>query len=217
MTVELPVDGRWSAERATAWAEAQPWRCGCNFLPSSAVNVLEMWHGHSFDPPTIERELGWAAGIGLNAVRTNLPFVVWQHDRDGLLGRIETFLEIAEARGIATVLCLFDDCGFGGEEPVFGPQPDPIPGVHNSRAVAGPGRAVVMDRGSWPALERYVTDVIASFRDDPRLLFWDLYNEPGNGMVFTAGGLFDVAAELEAHSHALMLQAFRWARSPPSP
>jgi hypothetical protein len=213
MTVELDAGGRWSAERAAAWAKAQPWRCGCNFLPSSAVNFLEMWHGQSFDPVTIERELGWAAGIGLNAVRTNLPFLVWRHDRAGLLARIERFLEIADAQGIATVLCLFDDCGFGGEEPVFGPQPDPIPGVHNSRAVASPGRALVMDRDSWPEFERYVRDVIESFREDPRVLFWDLYNEPGNGMVFTPDGLLDVAAELEAHSHALMLQTFRWARS----
>jgi hypothetical protein len=140
MTIEFDAGERWSAERAAAWANAQTCRCGCNVLPSSVVSFLEMWHGLSFNPATIERDLGWAAGIGLNAVRTSLPFVVWRHDRAGLLARNEQFFGITDALGIATVLGLFDDCGCGGEDAVFGPQPDPIPGVHNGRAVASPGR-----------------------------------------------------------------------------
>lgn len=212
MNVELVARDRWSVDRAHQWAQARPWHCGCNFLPSSAVNFLEMWHGPSFDRATIRRELGWAAELGLNALRTNLPFLVWRHDRDGLLARIEDFLDIANGHGLATVLCLFDDCGFSGEEPVFGAQPDPIPGVHNSRAVASPGRNLVMDRTVWPELEHYVTDVIERFKNDPRILFWDLYNEPGNGMVFTADGLGDISEALEPHSHALMLESFGWTR-----
>ncbi len=213
MDAQLLACGQWPAERTRAWAEHRPWYCGCNFLPSTAVNFVEMWYGPSFDPETIERELGWAAEIGLNAVRTNLPFVVWRHDRDGLMARLERFLALADALGMTTVLCPFDDCGFGGEEPVFRPQPDPLPGVHNSRAVASPGRAMVMDRSGWPALEDYLSDVIGSFARDPRVLFWDLYNEPGNGMVFSADGLADVSEELEADSHALMLETFAWARA----
>ena len=52
-------DGRWSRERAAAWARGQPWIIGCNFVPSTAVNQLEMWQAGTFDLPTIERELGW--------------------------------------------------------------------------------------------------------------------------------------------------------------
>lgn len=212
MTTGSLAKGQWPPECAREWAAAQPWRCGCNFLPSSAVNFLEMWHGDTFDPVTIERELGWAAEIGLNAVRTNLPYLVWSHDRDGLIARIDAFLGIAADRGLATMLCPFDDCAFGGAEPVYGPQPEPIPGIHNSRAVASPGRATVMNRAAWPDLERYLCDVIAAFAHDTRVFVWDLYNEPGNGMVFADGGLGDVAAPLEAHSHALMRAAFEWAR-----
>lgn len=203
---------RWSIARARAWHAARPWVCGVNFLPSSAVNFIEMWHPDTFDMPTIERELRWAAEIGFNAIRVNLPFVGWQSDRDGLLDRLDRVMGVAAALGIDTVPCLFDDCGFGGAEPVWGPQPDPVPGVHNSRAVASPGRRAVLDASLRPALEAYVRDVLGGFRSDPRVLFWDLYNEPGNRMVFGPSGYTQFGEELERHALSLMEQSFAWAR-----
>jgi hypothetical protein len=58
-----PVDdgpGRWTVERAEAWQKAQPWLVGCNYMPSTAINQLEMFQADSFDPETIDRELGYA-------------------------------------------------------------------------------------------------------------------------------------------------------------
>lgn len=203
---------RWSRKDAKAWRSARPWTCGFNFLPSTAVNFLEMWQAETFDRDTIARELGWAAGIGFNAVRVNLPFAVWAQDRDGLLERLDWTMGLAASLGIATVPCLFDDCGFGGAEPAAGPQPAPVPGVHNSRAVASPGRAAVMDPGTWPRLEAYLRDVVARFRDDRRILAWDLYNEPGNRMIFTADGFGEHDPALDGHSRRLMEASFGWAR-----
>lgn len=213
MTMTADDTDRWSASDAKAWWARQDWPCGCNFLPSSAVNYLEMWQRDSFDRATIERELGWAAKIGYNAVRTNPHFLAWTHDRDGLLERIDWFLGVADTLGLTTVPCLFDDCGFGGQEPVYGPQPDPVPDVHNSRAVASPGREAVMDRRLWPAFERYVRDVTRAFRADRRILFWDIYNEPGNRMEFGPRGFSSFAGDLEPHALALMEAAFGWARA----
>ncbi|NNU81468.1 1,4-beta-xylanase [Halovulum dunhuangense] len=204
---------RWSEEDAKAWWASTPWICGFNFLPSTAVNFLEMWHRDSFDRATIERELGWAAEIGYNACRVNLHFLVWKHDRDGLIGRLDWFLDTATRLGIRTVPCLFDDCGFGGAEPVYGPQPDPLPGVHNGRAVASPGRATVMDRNSWPALEAYARDIVRSFGHDRRVLFWDIYNEPGNRMQFSGGGFSLYTDALVPHSRDLMEASFAWVRA----
>jgi hypothetical protein len=195
------------------WAEPRPWICGFNFLPSSAVNFLEMWHRDTFDARGIERELGWAAQIGFNAIRINLHYLVWRHDRGGLLERLDRVMAIAARNGIDTVPCLFDDCGFGGFEPEYGPQPDPVPGVHNSRAVASPGRATVMDRAAWGGLESYLRDVVRSFRDDHRVLFWDLYNEPGNRMIFGRDGYREYDPALANHSLDLMRAGFAWARA----
>lgn len=52
--------GQWTPEKAWAWYLQQPWLVGCNFLPSTAVNDVEMWQKESFDPQTIDRELGWS-------------------------------------------------------------------------------------------------------------------------------------------------------------
>nr|WP_321456600.1 1,4-beta-xylanase [uncultured Cohaesibacter sp.] len=205
---------QWSKELATTWWQNRDWICGFNYLPSSSVNFLEMWMAETFDEATIIRELGWANAIGFNSVRVNLHSLIWQHDRSGLVARFDRFLTIARSCGLSVMPVLFDDCGFGGAEPVYGPQPSPLPGIHNSRAVASPGRATVMDRSKWPVLEHYVKDLVASFAEDPRILMWDLYNEPGNRMIFTPDGSFgEYDAALSEYSADLMAQSFEWARS----
>jgi hypothetical protein len=204
---------RWSIERAAAWYARQPWICGFNYLPRTAVNWTELWQAESFDLPTIEQELDWARDIGFNALRTNLQYLVWRADAAGLRARLDRFLGAAAQRGMRTLLCLFDDCAFSGREPHLGRQDDPVPGVHNGGAAASPGREVVRDRSAWPGLERYVRDLVGHFRDDARLLGWDLYNEPGNEMVFTRRPEPHPGGPLIDHSIALAEAAFAWARA----
>ncbi len=55
------IDRQWSESEAKEWYEQEPWLVGCNFLPSTACNQFEMWQAETFDPVTIERELGWAS------------------------------------------------------------------------------------------------------------------------------------------------------------
>ncbi len=50
---------RWTEAQAKTWSAHQPWVTGANFLPSNAINQLEMWQAETFDPKTIDRELGW--------------------------------------------------------------------------------------------------------------------------------------------------------------
>jgi hypothetical protein len=130
---------QWSREQAQAWYQQKGWLCGFNYLPSTAVNWTDIWQEETFDAETIDRELGWAADAGYNTLRINLPFIVWEHDRDGLMARIDRFLTIADGHGFSTMLTLMDDCGFSGDEPYLGPQKPPVPGKHNSQAAASPG------------------------------------------------------------------------------
>jgi hypothetical protein len=189
----------WSKEQANDWYAGQPWLVGCNFLPSTAINQLEMWQAETFDPDTIDRELGWAASIGFNTVRVYLHDLAWQADAAGFKQRIDRFLGIAASRGIHPMLVIFDDCW--NPDPRIGPQPAPEPGVHNSGWVQSPGRAVVrLGRSAWARLEQYVRDSISTFARDERILLWDLYNEPGN----VGSG---------ERSLPLLQAAFEWARS----
>jgi hypothetical protein len=204
--------GRWSCERAQAWGQGRPWLCGFNFLPSTSVNFLEMWRADSFDPATIDRELGWAADIGFNALRTNLHYLDWRHDPAGLVARVDQFLDIAAGHGLVSMICLFDDCEFSGEPGEWGSQQGPRPGIHNGRAIGSPGRRLVGDREIWPSLRDYVQDVLRAFGRDPRVAVWDLYNEPGNRMILEDGRQREHDLALEDASEALMRATFGWAR-----
>lgn len=177
-----PTAGRWTPERAWTWHRSQPWLVGCNFLPSTAVNDVEMWRTETFDAPTVDRELGWARDLGFNTVRVFLNFVVWREDAPGLRRRFAEFLKIADRHGLSVMPILFDDCNFAGRVATAGPQPAPVPGVHNSQWVSSPPLAMVTDRAAWPALEAYTKDLVGAFAQDRRIVVWDLYNEPGNGM-----------------------------------
>lgn len=189
---------RWPASKANAWYDRQPWLVGVNFIPSTAINQLEMWQSDTFDPETIDRELGWAADLGMNVVRVYLHDLAWEQEPEAFKARVDKFLGIAWSHGIKTSLVLFDDVW--NPEPVAGTQPGPVPGVHNSGWVQSPANREVNDTSYWPRLERYVTDVISHFGDDHRVLYWDLYNEPGN--------------EGQGSKSLPLLEAtFRWARA----
>ena len=158
---------RWSNEKANEWYAAQPWLVGCNFIPSTAINQLEMWQADTFDAATIDRELMWAAGLGFNTVRVYLHDLAWETDAAGFKKRVDQFLDIADKYRIRSVFVLFDDCW--NANPKIGKQPEPQPGVHNSGWLQSPGRDVVNLPESWPRLEKYLKDVVGTFANDKRV------------------------------------------------
>lgn len=167
---------RWDATRASRWAAQSGWLVGCNFTPSTASNQLELWQADTFDPSTIDRELGWAADLGMNSVRLFLHDLLWVVDGPAFLDRVDRVLDLAAGHGISVLPVLFD--GIWDPEPRPGPQRAPRPGVHNSTWVQGPGAAVLADRSRWASLRRYVDAVLERFGSDPRVVAWDLFNEP---------------------------------------
>lgn len=196
-----PVPGRWPAEKANAWHDGQPWPIGCNYIPSTAINQIEMWQADTFDPETIDRELGLAESIGFNTVRVFSHDLVWEAGPDGFKQRAGEFLDLCEKHGIRVIFTFFTNGCYGFEgEARLGKQPEPVPGVHNSGWVQTPGVASVNDPAMWGRLEEYVKDVITAFGDDKRILVWDLYNEPGN----TKKG---------CQSLPLLRAVFEWARA----
>ena len=89
-----------------------------------------MWQAETFDPVTIDKELGYAESIGYKVIRVFLHNLVWEQDQEGFKYRIDQFLTIADKHGIKTMFAMFDDCW--NSDPKLGIQPAPIPGVHNS-------------------------------------------------------------------------------------
>ena len=169
--------GIWSPEKANAWYAKHKWINGSDFIPSTAINQLEMWQADTFDPETIDRELSYAEGIGFNAMRVFLHSVAWKEDPKGFKERVNKYMTIADKHHIQTIFVFFDDCWNATPKP--GKQPDPKPGIHNSGWMQDPGRPLTKP-ADFLELKAYVDDILTTFKHDNRVLLWDLYNEPGN-------------------------------------
>ncbi|WP_445730910.1 cellulase family glycosylhydrolase [Mariniflexile sp.] len=191
------VAKKWPLEKAKTWYGMHDWIIGANFNPSTAINQLEMWQADTFDPETIDRELGYAEGIGFNTMRVYLHSLAYKADPKGFKTRVDRYLEIADKHGIKTIFVIFDDVW--GKTPKIGKQPEPKPGIHNSGWVQDPGDPASKELKNFPELEMYVKDIINTFKNDNRVLMWDLYNEPGNSGKFSA-------------SVPLLEKVFIWAR-----
>ncbi|HEV3225068.1 MAG TPA: glycoside hydrolase family 2 TIM barrel-domain containing protein [Puia sp.] len=187
----------WTKAAAGQWYTRQGWLRGCDFIPSNAVNQLEMWQSETFDTARISIELGYAQSIGLNCMRVFLHHLAWQQDPGGFKKRMDQYLTIAQGKNIKTIFVFFDDCW--NESYYAGTQPAPKPGIHNSGWLRDPGKLLYDDSTLMHVLETYVKDVLKTFENDPRILLWDLYNEPGN-------------SNYRNKSMVLLKNVFRWSR-----
>jgi hypothetical protein len=198
-----PMPGRtppghvWTKEKANTWYTTKGWLRGSDFIPSTAINQLEMWQQSTFDPATIDRELGYAQSIGLNCMRVFLHHLAWQQDPEGFKQRVAQYLDIADKHHITTMFVFFDDCW--NESYHAGTQPAPKTGIHNSGWLRDPGKRYYDEPLLIDTLQQYVTDVLTTFRHDKRILLWDLYNEPGN-------------SDYAEKSLPLLDKAFTWGR-----
>lgn len=204
-TPPVPTTARWSRERALAWQDEVGWLVGCNFMPSTCGNQLEMFQADTYDREAIDRELGWAAGLGMNSIRLFLHHLLPEVLK--FWGRLDEVLDIAHGHGIGAMLVLFDGCW----NPVsrLGAQPEPRPGVHNSMWLQSPGAELLSDARRWPELRAYVEAVLDRHREDPRVHCWDLFNEPNQ-----AEANFPATATRQKYRLAteLLSRTFDWAQ-----
>lgn len=188
---------KWSIKKAENWYAQNNWMVGANFIPSTAINQLEMWQADTFDPGTIDKELGYAQSIGMNTMRVYLHSLVYKDNPESFKNRLKTYLKIADKHSIKTIFVIFDDVW--DKNPKMGLQPSPKPGVHNSGWVQDPGDPASKEEKNFPELKIYVQDIIKTFSKDDRVVMWDLYNEPGNSEKLNT-------------SMNLLTKVFEWAR-----
>lgn len=200
--------GQWPVERANAWYQAQGWLVGTNFITSNAINQIEMFAPGTYDARRIDSELGACRLLGFNTVRVFLHDLLWAQDRAGFQSRLAQFVGIAARQGIKPLFVFFDSCW--DPHPQVGAQRAPAPGVHNSGWVQSPGAQRIDDARYRPVLRDYVVGVMSQFRNDNRVLGWDLWNEPDNpAKQYRKTERKD---KIDAVG-ALLPQVFGWARS----
>lgn len=66
-----------------------------------------------------------------------------------------------------------------------------------------PSASVLIDPSKWGPLQTYITDIIGTYANDQRILGWDLWNEPDNGLN---------SNEIN-YLNQLFPKVFEWARS----
>ncbi|HYW50445.1 MAG TPA: hypothetical protein VE861_07560, partial [Gemmatimonadaceae bacterium] len=200
---------QWTPDRAKAWYDSLGWVAGANYVPSTASNQLEMWQAATWDPATIDRELGWAQQLGMNTMRVYLHDLLWRQDSTGFLRRMDEFLTIASRRGIRPIFVLFD--AVWDPFPKLGKQREPYPFLHNSAWVQSPGVVILTDTARHDALRPYVQGVVRRFARDRRVLAWDVFNEPDN--INRSAYFVYEPRNKEAYALPLMRKAFGWARA----
>ena len=121
--------------------------------------------------------------FGINTLRVYLHNINHEAEKDRFLANLDKFLEICQRHGIRPGLTFFDDChrheGIELDKPT-----EPIKGYHNGRWAACP-----QDRDrkpeNLPKLQAYVQDVIRAHARDPRVLWWEVFNEPNMQSEFS--------------------------------
>jgi hypothetical protein len=83
---------------------------------------------------------------------------------------LESFLQISARHNIGIMFVLLDSCW--NAYPALGPQPAPVPYIHNSQWVQAPGYIIVNDAVSFMTIKPYVTGVLKHFKNDSRVIAW---------------------------------------------
>jgi len=155
---------------------------GSNYTPAYAVNAVQMWH--DFRPDVVDRELAAARRwLGLTSLRVYLHNLVYEAEKEQFLARIEQFLATCHKHGIRPGFVFFDDCW--NHKGVTLDSPPPVPGRHNGRWAACPQDDQRTDE-HLPRLKAYIQDVVRPHRADPRVLWWEVFNEPKMKAAFSA-------------------------------
>jgi len=168
------------AEPAGRYQADWRWVHGAVFVPTSAVNEAQQWD--EYDPVINDRELHYASIYGINCVRVYLHYFVYWKNPTALLKSLEDFLTRADKYGIKVEFVFFDDCWNEPSPDLLKADyhyPNPVFGVHNSRWLLSPGHDILSHYAEHrDRLKSYVQDIVKAHLNDPRIAFWETYNEP---------------------------------------
>lgn len=152
-------------------------RKGAVYLPQKDWNAYQMWA--DYRNPVIERDLGYAADLGLNSLRVLASYECWREEGPTFFARVEHFLTACEARGIRPIVVLFEAPPESPptEENLHATNPRKAFGVHS------PSRPEVLQPRDWKEDARspmqFARRWAQEFAQDGRLLATEIMNEPG--------------------------------------
>lgn len=169
---------QWTPEQAREWWSKTEWPVGCCYVPTYAINQFEMWQEDTFNPEVLDKEMALCESLGFNIVRVYLHEMLWFQDKKGFKKRINEFLDIADKHGVRVT---FTFCTNGGGQEKLGKQPEPKAGVHGGgHWCQSPDNEILFNKDKWSEFKDYLQDILKTYKDDSRIVYWCLYNEPEN-------------------------------------
>jgi len=107
--------------------------------------------------------------------------MLYSYDPAGLKANITDFLSLCDTHGIGVGLVFFDDCWNGAGANLTAPCV-PKKGVHNGCWMQSPQLEARTTVGRF---EPYVSDIVKSFGQDDRVLWFEIFNEPRRSDSFS--------------------------------
>lgn len=161
---------------------------GAIYIPAQAYNAPQMWKG--FNAKEVDRDLGYAQSIKLNALRSWASYEYWKQDPKKFETNFDQYLAIAKRHGIRILISLFENDGV---------QPTPenmwTTDPRKAFAIQSPGKAIATGPESgWEGPRQFVTWFMKKYGNDDRLIAIEVMNEP------RAPGGHDVASRDFAES-----------------
>lgn len=182
------MDRKWTEKEALDWYQAHGWLRGCNFIGSDCANRRDMWqdHEHEAHLATADRELALCRETGFNTVRLILDFDVWAQEPDSFLNILEQYLCLCDKHGQKVMLVLACEAELCRGEYMLkplGPQSYAL-GYHQGRFPLSEAQKALppVHPLETEYADRYlemVRAVVTRYARDKRVLYWNVYNEPG--------------------------------------
>jgi hypothetical protein len=163
------------------------WLRGFSVVPSWSARIETAWT--KYDGKRMREEIAPAKLFHANCIRLWIEYTAWIEDPELVTANFLDAVAAIDEAGMKVMPCLFNrwhdtQADYGGTyfENI----------LHQLRTAQG-------DReiGNRVHHQRYVRALVEPLRDDPRILMWDLCNEPGHTSALAAVRKLSIGPELE--------------------
>jgi hypothetical protein len=156
---------------------------GAIYVPAGAYNAPQTWK--NFDAEEVDRDLGYAQKIHVNALRTWASYEYWKQDPAKFQANFDQYLAIAKKHGIRILISLFEN---DGQQPTAANMWSTDPAT--AASVQSPGIAIAGGpEAGWGEPRKFLTWFMQRYGNDERLLAIEVMNEPREGKKGKGGSL----------------------------
>jgi hypothetical protein len=152
------------------------WLRGFSVVPSWSARIETAWL--KYDPSRMRREIAPAKIFHANCIRLWIEYTAWIENPELITANFLDAVAAIDEAGMKVMPCLFNrwhdtQADYGGTY---------IENILHQLRTAQGNREI----GNRIHHQRYVRSLVEPLKDDPRILMWDLCNEPGHTTALAA-------------------------------